>query len=67
MRRFIERPERRTLNSTIARRARVNPADLADGTEGIMLSIDGRISCWTAEEALRLADRIVDLVEQSHD
>lgn len=64
---FIERDDMRVRNARALRRTRVAPAQLADGRNGIMVSIEGPIICISADEAIDLSNRLIDCVESTNE
>lgn len=56
--RFIEHPDRRELNNQIANRAKVAPADLADGTEGVLIVMGKALTVFTVAQAERLRSEL---------
>ena len=60
---FIEKGHRRLLNARIARRTKVEPAQLSDGRSGVVMKFDGLIVVMSNDEAVQLANRIADVVE----
>lgn len=52
--RFIEHPDRRGLNNGIANKAKVAPADLADGRSGVLIVIGKSLTVFSIEQAERL-------------
>ena len=60
---FEEKGHRRRLNDYIAKRTKVEPAELSDGRRGVMFAFDYWIVVMSNDEAVQLANRIADVVE----
>lgn len=56
--RFIEHPDRRGLNNGIARKAKVAPADLADGRDGVLVVVGKSLTVFSMDQAQRLRDEL---------
>ena len=60
---FIENPEYRLKNDHVMKQNRVRPAILGDGTDGVMIRVDGRVHVMTPGQAERFANAILDSME----
>lgn len=57
-RRFIEHPDRRELNNDLAGRVKIAPADLADGTSGVLVVLGRSFVVFTLDQAEALRANI---------
>lgn len=62
---FIEHPEFRMKNDHVMKQNRIRPAVLADGRDGVMMRVDGRVHVLTREQAERLATAIVTGLDEA--
>lgn len=59
---FVERADFHDTNRGMADRAIIRPAELADGTIGVVLQYGKFPICFTNEEAIRIATGLADVV-----
>lgn len=62
---FQERPDFHDTNRGMADRAFTRPAELADGTIGVVLQYGKFPICFTNEEAVRIATDLANSVERN--
>lgn len=62
--RFIEHPDRRGLNDRIASRTKIGPADLSDGTEGVLIVIGRQPIVFTQDQADELIGALIRETEE---
>lgn len=64
-RRFIEHPDRREFNNDLAARTKVAPADLSDGTDGVLIVQGRSLVVFTLEQAEAFANTILNVLENT--
>lgn len=62
---FIEHPEFRMKNDHVMKQNRIRPAVLADGRDGVMMRVDGRVHVLTREQAEAFANTILNTLENT--
>jgi len=62
---FIEQFDKRSANNEIVLDSRTKPARLIDGTPGVFVQFGRTYAVATEEQAIRLANMIVDALERS--
>lgn len=62
---FVERPDFHDTNRGMADCAIIRPAELADGTIGVVLQYGKFPICFTNDEAIRIATGLADIVERN--
>lgn len=62
---FIEHPEFRMKNDHVMKQNRIRPAVLADGRDGVMMRVDGRVHVLTREQAETFANTILNTLENT--